>query len=259
MTAQAQTENPTQAPVVPSKSIRLTRALRDDIIKAVVDRLNSNYQFQTTRNGVSTRWNPELNGGTFEINAGDETSGDRWIPETGFADFLYSMVAKARWEADNAEFLEAFENAPEILRKAISQSPNLSIYEYDQEANHGRGMNRMVKRLYLNKEDYIPYHATMQANVTFVKDDPDYVSIHRQIRNAEKMRREYQEDWKLKVGNLVKQTQQIVESVNTTRQLMDIWPEVVNYFPDYIRDPSTITLPALVADTSALNEALASS
>jgi hypothetical protein len=48
---------------------------------------------------------------------------------------------------------------------------------------------------------------------------------------------------------------QIVSSVNTTQQLVDLWPESEQYLPAYASDPSKgINLPALA--TSRLNEAL---
>jgi hypothetical protein len=48
---------------------------------------------------------------------------------------------------------------------------------------------------------------------------------------------------------------QIIYSVNTTKQLVDLWPEAEDYLPAFANDPSKgINLPAL--KTSRLNEAL---
>jgi hypothetical protein len=38
----------------------------------------------------------------------------------------------------------------------------------------------------------------------------------------------------------------VLDSVNTTKQLVEAWPEVEKYIPNSFRDPSTVQLPAIL-------------
>jgi hypothetical protein len=38
----------------------------------------------------------------------------------------------------------------------------------------------------------------------------------------------------------------VLDSVNTTKQLVEAWPEVEQYIPNSFRDPSTVQLPAIL-------------
>lgn len=47
----------------------------------------------------------------------------------------------------------------------------------------------------------------------------------------------------------MQQVRQVVDAVNTTKQLLEVWPEAEQFIPEDIRDPSTITLPSVnIAD-----------
>lgn len=46
----------------------------------------------------------------------------------------------------------------------------------------------------------------------------------------------------------------IFESANTTKQLIDLWPEVIEFIPQNLQDPSTIRLPMVC--TTQLNSSL---
>lgn len=61
-------------------------------------------------------------------------------------------------------------------------------------------------------------------------------------------------DWKDKFDAFKEEVQQIIQSVNTTKQLLEAWPEVEEHLPGYIRNPSNIKLPAIKVEH--LNEAL---
>lgn len=61
--------------------------------------------------------------------------------------------------------------------------------------------------------------------------------------------------WASDKDTFKEEIEQIVNSVNTTKQLVELWPEAEQYIPPYANDPSKgITLPAL--KTSRLNELL---
>jgi hypothetical protein len=75
------------------------------------------------------------------------------------------------------------------------------------------------------------------------------------ILNSFLDKRSKHDDWLKEKSSFVEQINQIVNSVNTTKQLVEIWPEAEQYLPAYANDPSKgINLPAL--KTSMLNAAL---
>lgn len=78
-----------------------------------------------------------------------------------------------------------------------------------------------------------------------VKSKP---AIDRAMRKA----REKVSDWELKRDRYMDQVNDVVCGVNTTKQLIEVWPEVVKFFPKGLFDPSHIQLPAVsVADLNA--------
>jgi len=61
--------------------------------------------------------------------------------------------------------------------------------------------------------------------------------------------------WNLSRSSFEDEIKQIIYSVNTTKQLVELWPEAEQYLPAYAADPSKgVNLPAL--KTSRLNAAL---
>ena len=66
---------------------------------------------------------------------------------------------------------------------------------------------------------------------------------------------EQHKDWLSSRSSFKEEVTQIVYSVNTTKQLVELWPEAEQYLPAFANDPSEgINLPAL--KTSRLNSAL---
>lgn len=62
--------------------------------------------------------------------------------------------------------------------------------------------------------------------------------------------------WNNKKEDFESEVSQVVSSVNTTGQLVEVWPEVQPFLPETIADPSKIQLPAV--HTDKLNAALGS-
>jgi hypothetical protein len=75
------------------------------------------------------------------------------------------------------------------------------------------------------------------------------------IVTAFERKKEAFERWASEKNSFEEEVLQILNSVNTTKQLCELWPEAESYLPPYASDPSKgIKLPAL--KTSRLNEAL---
>lgn len=68
------------------------------------------------------------------------------------------------------------------------------------------------------------------------------------IRLSDKKRQQKRSEFKSEVND-------ILHAVNTTKQLVEAWPEIEQFIPAYLVDPSkAINLPAI--PTSRLNEKL---
>lgn len=82
------------------------------------------------------------------------------------------------------------------------------------------------------------------------EEEDQYYAAARELRKlrvkydeAEKTRRTYKSE-----------VADVINSVNTTAQLLDLWPEVERFIPETVRNPSKISLPAI--SVANLNEAL---
>lgn len=81
-----------------------------------------------------------------------------------------------------------------------------------------------------------------------------FKSTPRVIKDYEQAKHEY-DAWIRTKNAFEEEITQILESVSTTKQLAELWPEAENYLPPYASDPSKgIKLPAL--KTSRLNASL---
>lgn len=54
------------------------------------------------------------------------------------------------------------------------------------------------------------------------------------------------ERWRTKRNDYRTEIEAVLASVNTTKQLLEAWPEVEKYIPDAYADPSRIRLPAIM-------------
>jgi len=95
--------------------------------------------------------------------------------------------------------------------------------------------------------------ATRNSKVEYVltKSDPLYKEYKRKqklFKQEQEAIKEYDNDHK----RYIQQVRQVVTAVNTTKQLLEVWPEAEQFIPDDIRDPSTITLPSVnIADLNS--------
>ena len=61
-------------------------------------------------------------------------------------------------------------------------------------------------------------------------------------------------EYGLNFRNFKSQVRQTLDSVNTTKQLVEVWPEVEEHLPESVKDPSKIQLPSV--NIQSLNEQL---
>lgn len=82
---------------------------------------------------------------------------------------------------------------------------------------------------------------------SFDDSDTDYQDFMK-VSNA-------YDEWEKRRSEVIRETQAVLESVNTTRQLLELWPQCEPFLPAHIADPDkAIRLPAM--QMSRLNERL---
>lgn len=80
------------------------------------------------------------------------------------------------------------------------------------------------------------------------KSDEGYKKYKRDMKFFKKEQQEIK-DYDADHSRYMQQVRQVVDAVNTTKQLLEVWPEAEQFIPEDIRDPSTITLPSVnIAD-----------
>lgn len=110
-----------------------------------------------------------------------------------------------------------------------------------------------IENLYFEKEDKYTYTkkpSTRLSKVEYVltKSDEGYKKYKKDMKlfkQEQQAVKEYESDH----SRYLQQVRQVVNAVNTTKQLLEVWPEAEQFIPEDIRDPSTITLPSVnIAD-----------
>lgn len=111
---------------------------------------------------------------------------------------------------------------------------NLSFERVDKYSRKTKPSTRLCKVEYdLTKSDegYKKYKRDMKLFKKEQQDIKDYDADH---------------------SRYLQQVRQVVDAVNTTKQLLEVWPEAEQFIPEDIRDPSTITLPSVnIADLNS--------
>lgn len=101
------------------------------------------------------------------------------------------------------------------------------------------------------KSIYKPATRNSKVEYVLTKSDPLYKEYKRKqkiFKQEQEAIKEYDNDHK----RYIQQVRQVVNAVNTTKQLLEVWPEAEQFIPDDIRDPSTITLPSVnIADLNS--------
>lgn len=124
--------------------------------------------------------------------------------------------------------------------KGIGHQNTQTIYDFDKltEADNP------------NCDNYANCIAFVERNYPSVILQED----HPALIESEEVRKE-QHTWQKEHDKLKEETADLLNQYNTTKQLRETWPEIVNYLPPHIADPErAVTLPVLA--TSRLSERL---
>jgi hypothetical protein len=109
--------------------------------------------------------------------------------------------------------------------------------------------NGVVQSWYFgNDEDgdsiYLLVSKESKVKYVFTADDPIYVE-YRKVADDVSKQLITQKEWFKGYDKFKSEVQQVLESVNTTGQLVEVWPESEPFIPKEIHDPSKINLPAV--------------
>lgn len=209
----------------PRKSIRLNKSLRSDIIANIM----SSYD---AANPEPVR--PESKAGSID-----------------------DMV-KAYFLNKHKKVIEEVGKLSEETLKTLTLLNSSTYIQYRSQAGHW-------ECVYFTKEEVekykIPYE--LRNNTVINLEDPAQLTAPiRKVLEAKKKfekttLKEYKQvrkDYELERRNYVQQIQTVLDGVNTSNQLLEVWPEVEEYIPIGVVEPSKIQLPSVNIQT--LNSAL---
>mgnify|MGYP000188629479 CR=1 FL=1 len=145
----------------------------------------------------------------------------------------------------------------EILDLIYLMGPSDSI-QYQDEKGYWN-------RFFLSEEDLIKYKIpyNLRKNAVINLSDPDQLTapLRKALEAKKKFEKttlkEYKQkykDYDLERRNYIQQIQTVLGGVNTSNQLLEVWPEVEEYLPVGVVEPSKIQLPSVNIQT--LNSAL---
>ena len=146
-------------------------------------------------------------------------------------------------------------NAILALAKTINLDKYLKTTHYINIYND----NNFVFSVYLD-----------ESNTRYTVIDPETSNLNLNAKEHKAVLKEYEKykqnikglkplldaykAWQLKHDNYMSEVSNVLAGVNTTGQLLEVWPECAGYIPQGIRNPSKIQLP--VVSIAALNSAI---
>ena len=103
------------------------------------------------------------------------------------------------------------------------------------------------------KTIYLP--STRESKVEYVISKSDsFYKDYKQKLEVLKKEVEKRNEYESSLHKFQAQVRQTLDSVNTTKQLVEVWPEVEEHLPESVKDPSKIQLPSV--NIQSLNEQL---
>lgn len=114
----------------------------------------------------------------------------------------------------------------------------------NEEERYIEFINKFADAVDFHNEDFLKKYPSL------IKVRDEYLKAKKEARKERAARSEY--DRKLK--EFMDEIEQIVLGVNTTKQLLEVWPEVSEYLPTVYQDPSKVNLPAI--NVASLNSKL---
>lgn len=94
---------------------------------------------------------------------------------------------------------------------------------------------------------------TLDGAVAITSTDPDYLA-YKEAKRKLKEFNQPSDAWRSACSTLQEQVRMALDSVNTTGQLLSVWPEAEKFIPTDVLDFSTIQLPSV--SFSSLNKAV---
>lgn len=173
---------------------------------------------------------------------------------------LENFVSK--WEGSNPEPTSELLSRKELLQalaKEISEKVYGKFWEtlkdipdeflYKSSSVLVQWPDESIDRLYFGRDsenDDIRMLSTRESKVEYVisKTDKLYKSYKDNVELLKQFENELSE-YKTKRNNFSRQVSQVLSSVNTTGQLIEVWPESEAFIPVDIHNPSTISLPSV--------------
>lgn len=147
------------------------------------------------------------------------------------------FFAEWLWNRHYGKFVDVLEKLPEDM---LYQSDTLK-YQYQGKVNAVRLKEKRPSKAY-------NYYSPPVLEVFDVGKEPRQLKKYLEVQ-------EKNADWSKAYCSLESECKTILSSVRTTKQLLEIWPQVEPFFPAYLADPSQgVALPAL--PISRLNERL---
>lgn len=123
----------------------------------------------------------------------------------------------------------------EFVNKSFNvkvQLPNGAV----QHWNFGNDEEGNTIYLLSTKESKVEY--------VFTDSDPIYAEYKKVVDDVKAQEAVYKE-WRKGYDKFKSEVTQVLESVNTTGQLVEVWPESLPFIPQEISDPSKINLPSV--------------
>ena len=71
------------------------------------------------------------------------------------------------------------------------------------------------------------------------------IDANKKIKKQCRKEREEQSKYDLELSKYLSEIRQVLDGVNTSKQLLEVWPEVQKFLPEGINNPSKINLPAI--------------
>jgi hypothetical protein len=99
---------------------------------------------------------------------------------------------------------------------------------------------------YDEEGDSIYLLMSKESKVKYVFTDNDSIyAEYRKVADTVKQQQTVYDEWEKGYQKFKSEVTQVLESVNTTGQLVEVWPESLPFIPQEISDPSKINLPSV--------------
>lgn len=135
------------------------------------------------------------------------------------------------------------------LEQDISEIPSelldMRSYILVQVAGHGLNPD------FLEVDGVTPKRAFAQIyHPATPEEEAEYVRVNKENRKLQQAHDKAVRD----MNTYREEVRDVLSSVNTSKQLVELWPEVEEFIPNTLRDPSNIQLPTV--SVASLNDAL---